>query len=476
MALSKPLSEISFSFVSDLLPEKLSSVVITEHDYDETLVEKSGRKSCALGIGKETLSRRKQQILFRRVISAAKAARLFEFGIDLTALYKKLGSERDFFEFAYDVVLNLELANYEYVATKTEPKSGWKFIKNITLRVESDDLAQAKKAIAKAQMVARVINEARSLANTPGGDMTPKLLALRAKAMLAGTKATLTVLGKKQMEKFGMGGVLGVGKGSAEEPQFLVMEYRGGTKSEKPIVLVGKGVTFDTGGLNLKPSTGIYEMHMDMSGGAVTIAALSLAAKLGIKKNIIGLVPAVENMPSGSSYRPGDVLRTLGGKTIEVLNTDAEGRIILADALEYAKRYEPRLVIDVATLTGASMVALGQRASAIFTKDETLEKLFRDLGEESGDYVWPLPLWDEYEREVKGTFGDVANLGKSSYGGAINGAMFLYQFVKDSDGKSAFPWVHIDMAPRMTSVDGDYLAKGATAEPTRLLLKLLESF
>jgi leucyl aminopeptidase len=265
-----------------------------------------------------------------------------------------------------------------------------------------------------------------------------------------------------------MGGILGVAAGSDHEPQLIILEYRGG-KKEKPIVLVGKGVTFDTGGLNLKPESGINEMHMDMSGGAAVITTTLLASKLKLKKNIITLVPAVENMPSGSSYRPGDILRTMSGKTIEVLNTDAEGRIILADALCFAKRYNPRLVIDVATLTGAAIIALGQRASAIFTPDPKLEELIRLVGEESGDYVWPLPLWEEYEEEIKGTFGDVANVGKTKYGGATIGAVFLWQFVKDF-----LQWLHIDIAPRMTAIDGEYLAKGSAGAPVRLLIKLLE--
>ena len=197
---------------------------------------------------------------------------------------------------------------------------------------------------------------------------------------------------------------------------------------------------------------------------------MALAAKLGIKKNVIGLVPAVENMPSGSSYRPGDVLTSLSGKTIEVLNTDAEGRIILADAITYAKRFKPRLVVDVATLTGAAMAALGQRASALFASDEKFSNMIRHAGEESGDYVWPLPLWEEYEEEIKGTFGDVANVGKTKYGGAITAAVFLHQFAKDLPCL----WAHIDIAPRMTSIEGEYLAKGAAGAPVRLLAALLE--
>ena len=232
----------------------------------------------------------------------------------------------------------------------------------------------------------------------------------------------------------------------------------------------GKGVTFDTGGLNLKPTEAIYEMHMDMSGGAAVIHALSSIARLDLKVNVVGLIPAVENMPSGSSYHPGDLLRTITGKTIEVLNTDAEGRVILADALGYAQRYEPQLIVDVATLTGAAAVALGQRMIALFTQNPKLEKLGRDIGERSGDDVWPLPLWDEYLEDIQGTFGDVANVGKNRYGGAITAAIFLRQFVGE------YPWMHLDIAPRMTTIEGDFLAKGAAGAGVRFLVELAREY
>jgi leucyl aminopeptidase len=212
-------------------------------------------------------------------------------------------------------------------------------------------------------------------------------------------------------------------------------------------------------------------MHMDMSGGAAVAGAIMAAARLGIRQNIVCLIPAAENMVSGESFRPGDVLTSLSGKTIDVLNTDAEGRLVLADGLTYAKRYEPRLVIDVATLTGAALVALGSHASAIMGKDRSLIAKIEELGELSGDYVWPLPLWDEYKQYTKGVFGDVANIPTSNarYGGAINGGMFLSHFA------DTFPWVHIDMASRMIAAQGDHLAKGATGEPMRLLLAIAET-
>ncbi|HEY4483483.1 MAG TPA: leucyl aminopeptidase family protein [Candidatus Paceibacterota bacterium] len=252
-------------------------------------------------------------------------------------------------------------------------------------------------------------------------------------------------------------------------------KLRGTNQDDRPIVLVGKGVTFDTGGLNIKTDNFMYTMHMDMSGGAAVIHTLVLAAKLGLKKNIVAIVPAVENMPGGESYRPGDVLKSLSGKTIEVLNTDAEGRVILADGLYFAKRYNPKLVVDVATLTGAIMVALGNRASGIFTRDTKLENLTRELGERSGDYVWPMPLWEESEAEIKGTFGDYANLGKQGrYGGAIAGAVFLLQFTKDYPKDC--PWMHIDIAGTMLPTDDEFLAKGAKGSPIKLLLSLIEKY
>jgi leucyl aminopeptidase len=247
---------------------------------------------------------------------------------------------------------------------------------------------------------------------------------------------------------------------------------RGGKKNEKPIVLVGKGVTFDTGGINLKPSSGLLGMNMDMSGGAAVIHTLALVAKMKLKKNVIGLIPAVENMASGKSYRPGDVIRSMSGITIEILNTDAEGRVILADALTYAQKYKPEVVIDVATLTGAAMVALGERASAIFTEDDELAETLTKAGEKTGDYVWRLPMWEEYENEIKGSLGDYTNIHNkdSRYGGAIYGAIFLHQFIKD------YKWVHIDMAPRMTAMAGENLAPGAVGSPVRLLYKFIEEY
>jgi leucyl aminopeptidase len=315
--------------------------------------------------------------------------------------------------------------------------------------------------------------------------MTPKTLAQAAKKAILGTTAILKVLGAKEMEKLGMGAVLGMSRGSTEEPQFIVMEYKGlnlrgrtsdkGATSGKPLVLIGKGVTFDTGGLNLKPGDHMYEMHMDMSGGAAVIHAVALAAKLKIKADVVGLIPAIENAPTSGAVRPGDILTSLSGRTIEIINTDAEGRVILADAITYAKRYNPAAVVDVATLTGASLVALGTQASAFMTNEQDLTiQDHLSLAEESGDYMWPMPLWDDYEEMVKCDFADIPNIpivGNSRYGGVIAGGMFLWQFAKDL----GCHFTHIDMAPRMTSSSNEFLGKGAAGAPVRFLLRLIEN-
>ncbi len=382
------------------------------------------------------------------------------------------------------VVENLLLADYTFTTYKSKPEKPTLTEALIFTDTSKEALAGFKRGL----IVGENVNHTRDIANTPGGDMTPKLLAEKAKALLKGTKATVTVLDEKVLTKLGMGGVLGVGCGAKDKPRFIIIEYWGAgkpraTKAKNgqlpkkvsdpngPIVLVGKGITFDTGGLQVKPGMSMYEMHMDMSGGAAVIGAIKAVAELGLKQNVIGLIPAAENAISDCAMRPGDVLHMHSGHTVDVLHTDAEGRLVLADALHYAKRYTPRLVIDVATLTGAALVAVGQHAHVIMTKDRALEDTLRELGEESGDLTFPLPLWDEYKQYTKGVHGDIANVphGDARYGGSINGGTFLSHFTK------GIRWAHIDMAPRMTSVATDKLAKGATGEPVRLLVKIVET-
>ncbi len=459
----------------DEAPKEFARVRLTEEKPGTKRLVKEGSVTwLEIGAAKGSeMNRRKFVTLCRYIIRSAKAEKLrkivlqFDTTPELFTNLHNITPE----EISRIAAENFVMANLEFNEYKEKPKEGWNLIEELVLCGKSSPSIEA--AAKKGQLIGEEVNRARTLSNMPGGDMTPAVLAKAAQDALKGTKANVTILDEKKMSVLKMGAVLGVAKGAAEKPKFIIIEYFNGPKNEKPVVLVGKGVTFDTGGLNLKGDDHMLGMHMDMSGGAAVIAALAATAKLKLKKNIVGLIPAVENAISGSAYRPGDVLRGMSGKTIEILNTDAEGRVILSDALTYAEKYKPRLVVDAATLTGAALVALGQRASGLFTKDEKLKQKFRELGEESGDYVWPLPMWEEYEGDVKGNLADVANIttkGNSRYAGATSGAMFLYHFAKN------YPWVHLDIAPRMESIEEDLLAKGAAGAPVRLFVRLLENY
>jgi leucyl aminopeptidase len=429
-----------------------------------------------LGAGKAgEMTQRRFIILCRGIIRAAREFKQKKIALDFSLTptlfknLKKISPE----ELSIITATAFEMANYEHVSYKTKPKEGWGEVEEILLLSPTSPSIEA--AVTKGQLIGQEINACRELSNMPGGDMTPKALAAAAKTAIKGTKATLKVLGRAQMTKLGMGGVLGVAKGSAHEPQFIIMEYFGAPKSQKPVVLVGKGVTFDTGGLQIKPGDHMYEMHMDMSGGAAVIHAVALAAKLKLKANVVGLVPAVENGVTGDAMRPGDILTSMSGKTIEILHTDAEGRVILADALTYAKRYNPAVVADAATLTGAALTAFGEQASAYMTNDEDKIVEFLDLAEASGDYMWPMPMWEEYDYIVKGRFGDVPNIpaeGNTRYAGVIGGGKFLEVFAKDLGA----PWIHVDIAPKMVASSQDNLAKGAAGAPVRFFLALIEKY
>ncbi len=456
-------------------PASYARIVLTEEERGaKRFIREKGRETLEIGVGKASeMNARKFIILCRAIVQTAKANKRKNIAIQFDRtpkLFKNLGhlTPEHISQIAAE---NFEMANFEFNVFKTIPKEGWHMVEEIVLYGKTS--ASIEKAVQKGQMIGQAVNACRTLANTPGGDMTPTLLAKAALDAMKGLPVKVTVLGKKKMEKLGMGAVLGVAKGSSEAPAFITLEYKGG--KGQPIVLIGKGVTFDSGGLNLKPSSSIYEMHMDMSGGASVIHTIALAARLKLKRSIVGLIPAVENMPGNNAVRPGDILKSLSGKTIEVLDTDAEGRLILADALTYAKRYKPAVVIDIATLTGAVISALGLYASGLLTRDDALAEQISLDGEASGDYVWRLPLWDEYEERVKGTFADLKNVpggSTSRYGGAIDGGMFLWQFAKELD----CPWAHLDIASRMTSASGDELAKGAAGVPVRLLVRFIEQW
>lgn len=475
--------KITFKNKAEEIKGEVLFISVNSKNKDE-IVKESGVKTLFLKCDeKEKMNLRKLFLLVRKMVSMAKGSKAEKLAFVFDDFFAKGGpvsgwkygdiklSDEEIGEI---IGTQLDFANYEFLEYKTPPEEGFSLIKEIFILGAKKSV---QNAILKGNTIADEVNKTRSLSNMPGGDMTPRVLAQKAKEAGKNLPVKITVLGEKEMEKEKMRAILSVGRGSDEESKFIIMEYSGGKKNEKPIALVGKGVTFDTGGINLKPSSGLLGMNMDMSGGAAVIHTIALAAKMKLKKNVIGLIPCVENMASGKSYRPGDVIRSMSGQTIEVLNTDAEGRVILADALTYSKKYNPELVIDIATLTGAACVALGERASAIFTNDDDLSKMLEKIGEKTGDYLWRLPMWEEYENEIKGSLGDWTNIHNkdSRYGGATYGAIFLYQFIKNKDeNKKAPKWAHLDIAPRMTSMAGEYLAVGALGTPVRLLYKMIE--
>ena len=327
---------------------------------------------------------------------------------------------------------------------------------------------QIRKGLKLATVVCEATCLARDLANAPPNEIFPESFARI--ALREGRKHgfRVTVVNEARIKKLRMGGLLGVAQGSARPPRFLIMEYRPRSRSAATLVFVGKGVTFDAGGISIKPSAGMAEMKMDMSGGAAVLGVLQASARLKLGVHVVGLVPATENLPGGRAMKPGDILRHYNGKTSEVDNTDAEGRLILADALSYAGRFHPDAVIDLATLTGAVVVALGHHATGMLGNDPRVMARIKESGERTYERVWELPMFEEYEKQIKSDVADVKNVG-GRWAGAITGAMFLKHFI------GAYPWVHLDIAgTAMMEEASDYISKGGSGIGVRLLIDLLQ--
>jgi leucyl aminopeptidase len=336
--------------------------------------------------------------------------------------------------------LAADAQTYRYTATfKPKEKSKTPQIESIAFAGVAPDRA-ADRALAEAQAIANGVRFARELGNLPPNICNPAYIAAQAKTIAdAHAGVTLEVLERDAMQKLGMGSLLGVSQGSANPPKLIVLRWNGGKEGEKPYALVGKGITFDSGGISLKPGPGMEEMKFDMCGAAGVLGAFVAAVELELALNLVCIVPAVENMPDGHSYRPSDILTSMSGLTIEVLNTDAEGRLILCDALTYAQKFEPQVIIDAATLTGACVVALGKHASGLMTKDDELAAQLLKSGNDTMDRAWRLPLWDDYQQQLESGFADVANIG-GKYAGAITAGCFLSRFV------NGCRWAHLDIA------------------------------
>ena len=350
-------------------------------------------------------------------------------------------------------------SSYVYVATKSKPEA--RELKKVVVGV--DDAGAYKAAFQRARAAAVGIEFARELGNLPPNHATPTRLGEEASRLAKAHGFNVEVFGPKEVARIGMGSFMGVAKGSAEPLRFITLRYDGGPRGEPPVVLVGKGITFDTGGISIKPSAEMDEMKYDMGGAASVLGTFRALAELKPRVNVVGLIPSCENMPDGGSYKPGDILNSLSGQTIEVLNTDAEGRLILCDALTYAERFKPRAVIDIATLTGACVVALGGVRSGLFASDDALADQLLQAGDAALDPCWRMPLDDEYAEGLKTNFADVANVAGRA-GGAVVAAKFLHRFTQN------YPWAHIDIAG--TAWKGG-ASKGSTGRPVGLLIEYL---
>lgn len=333
---------------------------------------------------------------------------------------------------------------------------------------------EAVDALKDSRIISEAVLMARDLENEPSNILYPEKLAEFVKKSSVKAGYHVTVFDEKKISQLNMGCILAVGKGSHNPPKFLILQYFGSNKSEKPVVFVGKGVTFDSGGISLKPAQGMDAMKMDMGGAAAVVGAFEAAAKLKLKTNLIGLIPAVENMPSGHAFKPGDVITSYSGKSVEIDNTDAEGRLILADALEYAANYKPKAVIDVCTLTGAAVVCFGHLLAGLMGNDKDLKAKIFESGEKTYERVWELPLYDEYDKLMKSEIADIKNTGPARQAGTIMGGIFLKKFVDDK-----FPWAHIDIASVAFNVGEsleEYQTPGATGYGVRLFVELLKHY
>jgi leucyl aminopeptidase len=412
-----------------------------------------------VGLGEQKpLSVKNYRKILSTIINEAKKLRLNSIAISLTDCDVE---KVDLAWKTRQIVEVFEDAIYQFTECKSKPADELS-LKNIVIHVT--DSASAETGLAQGLAISGGVSLAKHLADLPANICTPTFLAQQGLTLATNfDKIDTTILEVADMEKLGMGSLLAVTRGSREPAKLISIEYKGGEANAKPIVLVGKGLTFDAGGISLKPGAGMDEMKYDMCGGAAVLGTLQAAAQLNLPLNIVGLIPATENLPDGQACKPGDVLTSMSGKTIEVLNTDAEGRLILCDTLTYAKRFQPEVVIDLATLTGAVLVALGRVPSGLLGNDDALCNDLIAASETANDSVWRLPLWEEYQEQLKSNFADLANIGGKD-AGTITAACFLANFTED------FRWAHLDIAGTAWRTGS---AKGATGRPVPLLTQYL---
>lgn len=420
------------------------------------------KRALLLGMGdKKNLDPEKTRNLTGKVVNKAKELGISEF---VLIPFKNMDKEH-----LSAMVEGIKLSDYSFNNYKRDEDRNDLNQVRILIR---NDMKNSQKIIQHSVVVSDAVIFTRDISNLPPNDCSPKDLATLSKKLSENQKVKVRVIEKEEMKSYGFEGILAVGEGSASSPKLIVLEYSGSTKN-RPIVIVGKAVTFDTGGISIKPSEKMEEMKFDKCGGCNVLGIMKAVSDLGLDTNVIGIIPAVENMPSGTSYRPGDIIKMYNRKTVEVLNTDAEGRIILGDALSFAvKTFAPKAIIDMATLTGAAIIALGTNVAALVGNDDDLVTKILEYSNQTGEKIWQLPLFEEYKEQLKSSNADMKNIGGRS-AGAITAAAFLSNFVEDT------PWVHLDIAGTAWTQEGtkekSYNPKGATGFGIRTIVKYISS-
>ncbi len=439
------------------------------HFGDSLVTKVTGKpytKVMVMGMGKKqdfTLERVRK--MMGKIVKSARGLKLFTLEMTIVEMLRGLFSDEELGRAAAE---GCELANYDFVKyLSTEKKEKKRLVEEISFGWHGKSSVALERGIGQGKIIASATNFTKDLVNEPASVATPSFVEKVAREVAKNKKLSLSVLNKEELERQGFGAMVGVSRGSAQPPKLLVLKYEP-VKSGKCTALVGKGITFDSGGYNLKPTGGIEDMKSDMSGAAAVLATLRACAELGIQRNVIGVMPLCENMIGGCAQKPGDIVKAFNGKTIEIRNTDAEGRLILADALSYTEaRYKPEVMVDIATLTGACVIALGYYASGLVSKDINLISGLTIAGQKSGDRVWALPFYEEYQDAMDGTISDLRNMsskGKGYEAGAIHGGVFLSKFV------DKVKWAHIDIAgPAFLMEESDYLQRGGTGAGVRVL-------
>lgn len=470
----KSLFENELKTIQKQLKCKIAGVSLEDFKGKEkqcTLIYTNDKRIVLTGVGlKEKVTLEKVRRSTARGVKKAKSLKIKKLAIEILQ-DDAVGVDIEDIARAETISSILALYTFDKYFTKKDTKE-IPTIKEIILFSQTKSLAKYSKEIERGVKSGSIIgnstNFARDLGNEPSNIIYPQSLAELLLERSSNKKYEVEILDKKAIEELKMGGVIEVARGSNREPRFIILRYNGGQENEKPVVVIGKGVTFDSGGISIKPSAGMAAMKMDMGGAAAVVGIFEAISQLGINQNVIGLIPSVENMPGGNSYKPGDVITSYNGMTIEVDNTDAEGRLILADALSYATQFNPKCVIDMATLTGAAIIAIGSVSSIVMGNDQNLiDKLFK-AGEQTFDRVWQLPLWEEYDKMIDSDIADVKNQGSGRQAGTITAGMFLKRFIGD------YPWAHIDIAgTAIRDSESDYDPKNATGSGVRLVTQFL---